>query len=555
MIGDYDVIVLGTGAAGLTAAVTAAEEGARVGLFEKGQTLGGTTAYSGGMIWIPVNPHEPAQKGDTREKALTYLKALSNGLISDEIAETYVDAGSEMVTYLEERTPVQFYCVPDFPDYHPEQLGAMAEGGRTLECPLFPFGELGWWKDRVHISPYWPTYHITVGETTLGQPVPSEIPQDEMERRAMHDERGMGLALVGRLLRACLDRGVEPLTGHRAVELIMEEGRIAGVVFETAGARTEVRAANVVIATGGFERDPELVRAFLRGPCTHAVSVPTNTGDGLRMVMRIGAMLGNMREAWWMPVVEIPGSNPAGQMLLTVERTLPGTIMVNRSGRRFTNEAANYNAFGAAFHEQDTTLGVYRNLPCWMIFNRAWFKQYGLAGGLADPARAPDDPPDWAVRADTLAGLAGKLGIPADALEETVERFNGHARELGDPDFQRGESVFDRWWGDPTRRDGTAAPTLGPIEGGPYYAVEVHSGALGTKGGPQTDTRARVLDVDGDVIPGLYAAGNAMASPMGMTYGGAGGTLGPAMVFGYLAGRDVGERVAAGSEAALSAAR
>ena len=552
---DYDVIVLGTGAAGLTAAVTAAEGGARVGLFEKGETVGGTTAYSGGMIWIPVNPHEPAEKGDSRERALTYLKTLSNGLITDEMAETYVDAGSEMVTYLEDRTPVQFYCVPDFPDYHPEQPGAMAQGGRTLECPLYTFGELGEWRERVHISPYWPTYHITVGETTLGQPVPKEFPPEEMERRAANDERGMGLALVGRLLRACLDRGVEPQTGQRAVELLVEDGRVAGVVFETASGRKDVRAPNVVIGTGGFERDPELVRAFLRGPCTHAVSVPWNTGDGLRMVMRIGAMLGNMREAWWMPVVEIPGSNPAGQMLLTVERTQPGTIMVNRSGRRFTNEAANYNAFGAAFHEQDTTLGVYRNLPCWMIFNRAWYKAYGLAGGLADAEQSPDEPPGWAVGADTLAGLAEKLGIPADALEETVERFNANARELRDPDFHRGESVFDRWWGDPTRRDGTAAPTLGPIEGGPYYAVEVHSGALGTKGGPQTDTRARVLDVDGNVIPGLYAAGNAMASPMGMTYGGAGGTLGPAMVFGYLAGRDVGERVAAGAKEALGAAR
>jgi 3-oxosteroid 1-dehydrogenase len=551
---DYDVLVLGTGAAGMTAALTAAQEGARVGLFEKGETVGGTTAYSGGMIWIPANPHEPAQKGDSREQALTYLDALSSGLISAEMAETYVDAGSEMVTYLEERTLVQFNCVADFPDYHPEQPGAMAKGGRTLECPLFPFGELDEWKDRVHVSPYWPTYHITVGETTLGQPVPMEISGEEMERRAANDERGMGLALAGRLLRACLDRGIEPQTGHRAVELIVEDRSVAGVVFETAAGRKEILAPNVVVATGGFERDPELNRAFLRGPCTHSVSVPTNTGDGLRMVMRIGAMLGNMREAWWMPVVEIPGSNAAGQMLLTAERTLPGTIMVNGSGRRFTNEAANYNAFGAAFHEQDTTLGVYKNLPCWMIFNRAWYKTYGLAGGLADPATLPDDPPDWATGAETLAKLAARIGVPADALEETVERFNANARELRDPDFHRGESVFDKWWGDPTRRDGTAAPTLGPLEGGPYYAVEVHSGALGTKGGPQTDTRARVLDVDGEVISGLYAAGNAMASPMGMTYGGAGGTLGPAMVFGYLAGRDIGARVAAGAQVALSTA-
>ena len=544
---DYDVVVLGTGGAGLTAAIVAAEEGVRVGLFEKGDTVGGTTVYSGGMIWIPLNQHEPAEKGDTREKAVEYLRALSNGLITDEMIDAYVDTGPEMVAYLHERTPVQFRAVPDFPDYHPEQTGGLPRGGRSLECGLFPYGELGEWKDRVHISPYYPTYHLAIGETTLGQPVPEEIAPEEMQRRIENDERGMGLALGGRLLKACLDRGLEPQTGHRAVELIVEDGAVAGVVFETAAGREEVRAPNVVIATGGFERDPAFKRAFLRGPCTHTVAVETNTGDGLKMAMRAGAMLGNMREAWWMPMIEMPESIVAtGQQLLTYERTLPGGIMVNRSGRRFTNEAANYNAFGAAFHEQDTTLGVYRNLPCWLVFDQAWLDKYGFAGGLGGTEKATTD---WIPSADTPAGLAAELGIPGDALAATIERFNANARELRDPDFNRGESAQDQWWGDPTLRDGTARASLGPLETPPFYAIEVFSGTLGTKGGPQTDTHARVVDLDGEVIPGLYAAGNAMASPMGMTYGGAGGTLGPAMVFGYLAGRDVGRRVGAGQRA------
>src|SRR6185312_13757271 len=183
-------------------------------------------------------------------------------------------------------------------------------------------------------------------------------------------------------------------------------------------------------------------------------------------------------------------------------------------------------------------------------FNQRFIDGYGLAGDItggagveqgADRKRAPD----WVSSSDTLAGLAEQLGLPAGALEATVERFNEHARAGHDPDFHRGDGIFDRWYGDPDRRDGTAAPTLGPIEGGPYYAVEVKSGALGTKGGPQTDANAAVLHVDGHRIEGLYAAGNAMASAMGMTYGGAGGTLGPAMVFGYLAGRDASRRVAA----------
>ena len=240
---DFDVIVLGTGAAGLTAAVTASELGANVGLFEKGATIGGTTVYSGGMIWIPLNQHEPPEKGDTREKAMEYLKALSNDTITDEMAETYIDVGPEMVRWLDERTPVKFRAVPDFPDYHPEQRGGLPQGGRSLETAIFPYGELGEWGDRVHISPYYPSYHLTIGETTLGQAIPQELTPEEMQRRIDNDERGMGLALGGRLLKACLDRGVEPHTSHRGVELIMEDGEVAGVVFETPDGRKEVSRA------------------------------------------------------------------------------------------------------------------------------------------------------------------------------------------------------------------------------------------------------------------------------------------------------------------------
>jgi succinate dehydrogenase/fumarate reductase flavoprotein subunit len=547
---EFDVLVLGTGAAGLTAAVTAAVCGARVAVFEKHERVGGTSAYSGGMIWVPANPYRPPHRADSREDALTYLHALSNDMLSDELIEAYVDAGPEMTRFLEEHTPIEWTCVPDFPDFHPEQPGAASKGGRTLECPPYPWGELGEWQDRVQVSPYFPDTHIAVGETTLGQPVPLEIPPEVRQRRIDNDERGLGLSLIARLLRGCLDRGVPIKTEYRAVELVMEDGRVAGVVFETSAGTEIVHAPNVVLATGGFEWDEQLRRSFLRGPLTHPVSVPTNTGDSLRMAMRVGAMLGNMREAWWMPVIEVPESViPTGRQLLTAERTFPGSIMVNRSGRRFTNEAANYNAFGAAFHEQDTTLGVYKNLPCWMVFSQRFLDHYGLAGDITGGAgveKNGDRPhaQEWIIASDTFLGLAEKLGLPPGSLEATVERFNAHARAGHDPDFHRGDGIFDRWYGDPNRRDGTAAPTLGPIEGGPFYAVEVKSGALGTKGGPLTDAHGAVLHVDGHRIEGLYAAGNAMSSPMGMTYGGAGGTLGPAMIFGYLAGRDISRRLA-----------
>jgi succinate dehydrogenase/fumarate reductase flavoprotein subunit len=541
---DYDVIVLGTGAAALTAAVTASEGGARVGVLEKAETVGGTSAWSGGQIWIPNNPHELALgKQDSREEALTYLMSLSHGMIDRRMAEAYIDTGPEMIRFLEKRTPVRFYSVPDFPDYHPEFPGGKTQGGRTLECPPFPYGELGEWRDRVGTSPYYPDFTITIGETTLGQSVPKPASPEVKARRRANDERGMGLALIGRLLRGCLDRGIQPRTGCEATELILREGAIAGVRYKTAEGVKELTAPNVVLATGGFEWNADLVRAFLRGPLTHPVSIKTNTGDGLKMAMRVGAMLGNMREAWWMPVIEVPpGVNPMGRQLCTYERTMPGSLMVNRHGRRFTNEASNYNAFGAAFHEQDVSRFEYANLPCWLLFNQQYYAKWPFVGGLSDSFGGGKAPPAWIARAETLPELAKKLGIDSAELEKTVERFNRNADAGTDPDFRRGESANDLWWGDPAYR-GDKRATLGALRGGPYYAVEVKSGALGTKGGPQTDIDARVLNVDDAPIPGLYAAGNVMASAMGMTYGGGGGTLGPGMVFGYRAGRSAAARL------------
>jgi hypothetical protein len=205
--------------------------------------------------------------------------------------------------------------------------------------------------------------------------------------------------------------------------------------------------------------------------------------------------------------------------------------MVNSRGERFTNEAANYNALGAAFHVIDVTSYSYINHPAWMVFDHHYLTRYGLAG-----FKATGPTPEWIVEAESLEDLAGELDVPAGSLLATVDRWNRNAAGGSDPDFGRGISVHDRWWGDSAFGDGPLC-TIGPVDTGPYYAVRVYSGALGTKGGPRTDGNGQVLDVDSQPIPGLYAAGNAMASVMGMTYGGAGGTLGPAMVFGYLAGQ------------------
>jgi succinate dehydrogenase/fumarate reductase flavoprotein subunit len=293
-----------------------------------------------------------------------------------------------------------------------------------------------------------------------------------------------------------------------------------------------------VLATGGFEWNDQLVAAFLRGPMTGRVSPRTNTGDGLVMAMKAGAALGNMREAWWLPVADVKRSDGSpATVLVTCERTFPGSIMVNREGKRFTNEAANYNAFGAAFHEMDVSRFAYRNLPCWLVFDQGYYDRYGFGWDAAPGKPAPP----WLASAPSLAALAKEIGVDDHALEATVARWNALVEAGRDADFGRGDSANDTWWGDPTKK-GTRAATLGKLARGPFYAVEVKSGCLGTKGGPRVDVTARVLGHDGAPIPGLYAIGNAMASPMGMTYGGAGGTIAPGMVFGFLAGRHAAAR-------------
>jgi 3-oxosteroid 1-dehydrogenase len=540
---SYDVIVLGTGGAGLAAAARAAADGARVGLFERDTKVGGTTAWSGGMAWIPNHPHMPGIGAhDSRQQALTYLDSLSHGTMIDELVESFVDHGPQMVAWFEQHTCVRFQAVADWPDYHPEHPGGLQRGGRALECPLFAFDQLGEWADRVTRG-YQISGTTMMSESSMARNRPTGgVSSEELQRRAVRDERGAGQALAGSLLKACLDGGVEPITECRARALITEGPAVVGVSLERAdGSTFDARAAGgVVIATGGFEWNEALKRAFIRGPLTRTVAVPTNTGDGLIMSMRLGVSLGNMREAWWVPTidVDVPGWGTVSWQV-NGERSRPHCIMVNDDGHRFTDEAANYNAFGSAFHVVDVARFEYVNHPAWMVFDSHYLRTYGLAGH-----KDPDATPAWITTAATLQGLAEQIGVPAAALEGTVARWNAHVAEGHDPDFSRGVSAHDRFWGD-AAFGMTPHTTLGPLDVGPYHAVRVHSGCLGTKGGPLTDAHARVKDVDGAVIPGLYAAGNVMASAMGMTYGGHGGTLGPALTFGWLAGGDAARRAAA----------
>ena len=431
----YDVVVLGSGAAGLTAAVTAADAGASVGLFEKADLIGGTAAMSGGIIWMPNNHHqEAAGIADSRQDALAYLESLSLGQIDSDMAATFVDEGPQMLRWIEDNTPCAFHLVDGYPDYHPEHPGGLPGGGRSLDNALFAFPELGEWAGRIRNQRG--AHPVMLTDTPLGGATAMPAPEVLGERIAagLH---GMGLGLVGALLKACLDRGIEPVLDARAAQLLVEDKRVHGVVFDTPDGRRSVAAGAVIVATGGFEWNDELVRTFLRGPMTAPAGAPTNTGDGLRHGH--GRRGPSGQHAQRLVGTGGPGARRAGMgCTLGASRSCSSapalaSLMVNGQGVRFTNEAGNYNAMGGAFHAFDPSTFTYPNQPCWLVFDHAHKQRYDVAG--CPPG---DDVPDWMVTGDTPEELASAMGVPADALAATIARFNDHAAHGEDPDFGRG---------------------------------------------------------------------------------------------------------------------
>jgi succinate dehydrogenase/fumarate reductase flavoprotein subunit len=539
-----DILIIGAGAAGLTAALTAHEHGARVTIIEKGEQLGGTAAISGGIVWIADNPQlNAAGMNDSRDDALAYFRSLDRGDLDEVALRAFVDEGPQALSFLENIGATRLAMLEGYPDYYLEAPGARPEGGRALDNDLFDFGTLGDWSDKVFHHGDVPK--LMLRETPLGGGT-GMIAPEEMQRRNENDWRGWGQALIGRLLKACLERGLEPQLETAAKSLIIEGGRACGAVVDCRGEQMTIRAGSgVILTTGGYEWDKDLRQTFLRGPLTTPASPPSNTGDGLRIAMAAGAQLGNMTSAWWMPTLSIPGAKwEAGEqrsMPILIERTLPHTIMVNRRGERFCNEANNYSALAGVFHFFDPASYDYPNLPAWLIFDHHYRSRYPLASIMPT-----DDLPDWVNRADDLPALGQQIGVDSAQLQATVAEFNRHAEQAEDPQFGRGASEYDRFYGD--RSQAGAAATLGPLDQAPFYAVKIEMGALGTNGGPRTDGSAQILDQQGEPIPGLFGAGNVIASPTGSVYAGAGGTLGPALTFGYVAGKSAARRANARSD-------
>lgn len=545
----YDVVVVGAGAAGLSAAITAAAQGLSTVIIEKSPYWGGSTSRSGGGVWIPNNSVlERDGVDDTPERAREYVKAIIGEHAREDRIDAYIDRGPEALEFLMKHAPLDLEWVKGYSDYYPEAPGGRL-GGRSVEPRPFDARALGDDLDTLH-----PQY--------TKAPLNMVVLQSDYRwlNTGMRHWRGplrmakvggrffwarsrgkkliaMGAALAAELLLGVRQAGVPLRLNTGLVDLLTDDDRVVGVTAESEGRRFDIRAERgVILACGGFERNAEMRRKYQREPIGSdwTTGAPSNTGDGINASLKIGAAVSLMDDAWWGPTIPLP----RGPWFALSERSVPGTFIVNMRGERFMNESLPYveavhQMYGGEFGLGD---GPGENVPSWLIFDQTCRNRYLFAGVNA---RQPL-PKKWfesgvVVKADTITELADKIGVPADSLNATTERFNGFAKNGVDADFHRGESGYDHYYGDITNKPN---PSLGPVRKAPFYAVKMVPGDLGTKGGIETDATGRALRPDGSVIEGLYAAGNTSAPVMGHTYAGPGATIGPALVFGYLAALD-----------------
>lgn len=547
---EFDVIVVGSGAAGMTAALAAAHRGLRTVIVEKAATFGGSTARSGGGVWIPDN--EALRKAgitDSPDDARTYLHTIIGEHGDPARIDTYLHRGPEVVSFLLRNTPLRLQWVPGYSDYYPEAPGGRAHG-RSVEPVPFDGTKLG--DDLATLAPDYGksprNFVVTQADFRLltllvrnprGPLRAARVGARWLKATLLRQRLlGRGQALAAAMRVGLRQAGVPIWLDTPLVELVTDGDTVTGAVVRHDGAERRLTARRgVVITSGGFEHNEAMRKEHQREPIgtEWTTGAPSNTGDGIRAGQALGAAVGFMADAWWGPSIPLPG----GPWFCLAERSLPGSIMVNGRGERFVNESAPYvdathAMYGGELGQGD---GPAENIPTWLIFDQRYRNRYVFAGvGPRQPLPGRWFKTGALHRATTLTALADAIDVPAETLTSTVDRFNGFATDGHDPDFGRGDSAYDHYYGDPRNRPN---PSLGPLEVAPFYAAKLVPGDLGTKGGLRTDARARVLREDGSVIAGLYAAGNASTPVMGHTYAGPGATIGPAMVFGYLAAHDI----------------
>jgi 3-oxosteroid 1-dehydrogenase len=540
-LGTYDVVVIGSGAAGMTAALTAAKQGLTAVVLEKAPTFGGSAARSGAGIWIPNNPVIlAAGVPDTPAKAAAYLAAVVGPDVPAARQRAFLAHGPAMISFVLANSPLRFRWMEGYSDYYPELPGGLP-GGRSIEPDQLDGKLLG--AELAHLNP--PYLEVPAGLVVFsadykwlalaavsakGAAVAAEcLARGTKAALLGQTPLTMGQSLAAGLRKGLLDAGVPVRLNTPLTELYVENGTVAGAVTPAGLFRAR---RGVIVGSGGFEHNAAMRAQYQRQPIgtEWTVGAKENTGDGIRAGQRLGAAVALMDDAWWGPAVPLPDE----PYFCLAERTLPGGLIVNAAGRRFVNEAAPYGDVVHTMYDRNPTDP---DIPSWLIVDQNYRNRY-LFKDIAPTFVLPGD---WygsgaAHKAWTLDALAASIGVPATALRTTVDRFNSLALKGDDTDFGRGDSAYDHYYTDPSVLPNSC---LAPLWLPPYYAFRLVPGDLGTKGGLVTDARARVLRPDGSVVPGLYAAGNASAAVMGHSYAGAGSTIGPAMTFGYIAARDL----------------
>lgn len=551
---EVDVVVVGSGAGGMLSALVAANNRAEVLIVEKDKLWGGTSATSGGGIWIPGSDQARAAGfEDNLDDAYKYVRALSADNVPNENIRAFVDNAAPMLRWVTANTGVVYTAQP-YPDYHAENPGGSVTGYRThlpemfdgtllgedLKTQRMPspaaslFGYLNW----TFAETYQLLYRGKGWLTGLGRNMAKYWLDWPLRFSSRKDRRlTLGNALTGGL-RVALNKAGVPLWLETPMqELVTEGGKVVGIVVTREGKPFRIRARKgVVLAAGGFDKNRMMreANAPLYPNAQYSGGVTSNTGDAIRAGQAAGAGTMNMQSAWAAPVFYVPGEDRG--RLCTIERALPGCIMVNQKGQRYLNEAASYHIVGQQMARRHKEHGDAS--PSWMVFDNRYRQQFPM-GPLLPLV------PDWAQakavrsimkKGRSIAELARQMGVDVDALETNVARFNQSAANGEDPEFHRGDAAYDKMYGDYRHQPN---PCLRPLTEGPFYAMPIYPGDIGTNGGLRTNARAQVVDEAGQPIGGLYAVGNNAASSMGESYPGAGVTIGPAMTFGYIAARDM----------------
>ena len=543
----YDFVVIGSGAGSMVAGMIMRRAGKSVLILEKDPLVGGTTARSGGIMWIPNNPVMKADGvQDSHDKALTYL----NAVVGDpedspgstlQRRSTFVSEAPKMVEFLVEQG-LKFRRIKSWPDYFDELPGGIAVG-RTLSVDLFDINKLGPWKDKLRPGFSTIPMRMEEGLRVLGRAGPWAAKlamltiglRITLARITGKQLINCGRALQGRLLQAALREGVEFQLSAPVKELVLEDGAVKGVLAEIEGEPVRIRARlGVLLNAGGFGHNQSMRDQYMPGTSEGwSLTSPTDTGEMIQEAVRIGAVTAQMDSTAGAQLT-IPPDNTGDflpQMQMNIAK--PHAMLVDQTGVRYQNEGGSYSTFTRNMMNRHKVAPA---VPSWMILDSDYTRQYMLAGTLpGSPQREKWVRSGFLRKGDTIEALAKACDIDPAVLKQTVERFNGFARNGRDEDFGRGDRVYDRWLGDASHRP---SPALGTIAKAPFYALPIYPGDVGTLGGVVTDERARVLREDGKAIPGLYATGASTASVMGSSYAGAGSSIGPTMTWGYVAAKD-----------------